>query len=833
MLQPELSKPLTEFSLAPSWFGKIAARVKPQQCLSFNAKGVVVFSDDTYSTPIYVINWQDLLAPVYFQQAWLGCRCYLMTNEGEVTVKWQGYKSPQRFEATMLKFWIASHQAGLAQLVAKVTPYYQRRYVRNSHFSKLSYAVNAAHQRWLPVYKQPNLPQDLTTLLSQLSAMVEWQAQGVDALQQRFSEHQLAVHQSLFDSVEKQALTLAQRQACVMDDDNNLLLAGAGSGKTSVMIARMVYLIRGQQASANQILCLAYGKQAATEMQERLALHADCKAVTCRTFHSLALHIIHTATGRSPEVSELALSHDAKIGWLSNNLQQILTAQSGQKALLPYFCFWLDTQSALTLNGLEASCPIQRKVANYLFSQSIRFELNASGPFNDGQLVDIFLPTHNAYIDCCHADSARLAVLKARQSQAKEKDINYLVLILAAGDEMKKLTSLISKLKKQLAQWQALLHEPICEDFLRWLFQSDAFHTLTKQLADELSAYDQALQAERLDDIKQNVHTDPVATTRLKWLKQLQVRYQKTLKQQGQVDFDSMINQATQLVTKGKFSSLWSHLLVDEFQDIAPSRAKLLQALQQNHGDASLFAVGDDWQAIYGFNGADVRLTTEFERYFGKTRQHCLDQTFRLNNQVANVATRFVMANPQQINKQITAKQQIEGPQVFVHQFSLPKAQSLSDEVDNKQHGQLKAIKRCLNLVKKQHGKAALTIYLLARFKHQLPNTVNIETLKQAYPQWQFCCDTVHGAKGKEADVSIVLAMNQGKFGFPAAQQGEPLMAQLLPLPSGAQSEEERRLFYVALTRAKLQAYLLADKLSPSEYVQELLSGDYPEVATC
>lgn len=859
---PQVATPkekTNSFTLTPSWFGKIAACFKPQTQVHFNHQGVVIFDDNHAANAKHVLTWLQLSAPVRLQQGWLGCRCHIVIDNAYLKVKWQGYRTIERYQSKMLAYWAHAHQPGLEQLIDKVTPYYQRRYLRQSHFNQLSQAINQAYLRWAPIIKYGDLPAKLNSQLKQLATIAQWQKQGVTDIQDRFAHHQLQQFQSLFDNLEQHPLTLAQRQACVMDDDNNLLLAGAGSGKTSVMIGRVVYLVTAKQAQAAQILMLAYGKQAAGEMQQRLQQHQACSEVTCRTFHSLALHIIQKATGHAPEVSQLALDDNEMQRWLRTHVEEILVASAGQKALLPYFCYLQPVQSATALHGVKCGSVLQRHVVNFLFSQSITVEIDPEGPFTDGIPVDIYLPEQQIYLDICEADSERLAPLKCRQQEAKSKGLRYQVFTLAKGGELKQINTMINRLKKQLQQWDVQIHTPVSASFLDWLMKSEAFESLLKCLTQGLNWFAQAEQRGNVSAINDYIKSQGTqgslnhmaAVTEFKWLKQLQSRYQKALKLQGQVDFESMIVKATELVNKGKFNSPWSHILVDEFQDIALNRAQLIKALQQSHGDASLFAVGDDWQAIYGFNGAELNLTTEFASHFSPSRQHCLDKTFRLNSQVSAVASRFIMANPKQLVKKIHAHKQETAPQVYVYRYLQSQAKSSKAKQSTMSTGDMplsdnhfKAIKRCLNKVKNEQGKEApLEILLLARFKHQLPDAVRLDDIKKAYPHWSFSINTVHAAKGKEADICLILGLNQGRYGFPAHVNDDDLPANTLLqwLKSGPnhgvseeqeRMEEECRLFYVALTRAKQQVFLLADKHAPSVFVEALLSDEYPEVSS-
>jgi hypothetical protein len=139
---------------------------------------------------------------------------------------------------------------------------------------------------------------------------VEGSAKLVGHANERFVEAELNQYATFFDSVESQPLTISQRRACVISEDNNLVLAGAGTGKTSTIIGRAGHLLASGQVQPPQLLMLAYGRKAAGEMQERqdtrLAPWLDGGSPKIKTFHALGLEIIGKAEGKHPDVSPMA-----------------------------------------------------------------------------------------------------------------------------------------------------------------------------------------------------------------------------------------------------------------------------------------------------------------------------------------------------------------------------------------------------------------------------------------------------------------------------------------------------------------------------------------------
>ena len=289
-------------------------------------------------------------------------------------------------------------------------------------------------------------------------------------------------------------------------------------------------------------------------------------------------------------------------------------------------------------------------------------------------------------------------------------------------------------------------------------------------------------------------------------------RYQETLSGAGEIDFHDMINRATDHVEAGRYRSPFGYILVDEFQDISPARARLLKALLDRLPGAQLFAVGDDWQAIYRFGGSDIAVMREFGDRFGDFERVDLETTFRCSDRIAAVATDFVLRNPVQIRKTVRATRKGDGPAVHV---GLPGDEELS------------LLKEVLDRIAEDARRHDVTseVLLLGRYRHLQP--LNLGGLGKQYPGLRFTYMTVHRAKGLEADYAVVLGLCSGRYGFPVEIADDPLLDLVMAAPEAHPNAEERRLLYVALTRARRQVFLLAEGGPPSAFVTELIDGGY------
>ncbi len=273
---------------------------------------------------------------------------------------------------------------------------------------------------------------------------------------------------------------------------------------------------------------------------------------------------------------------------------------------------------------------------------------------------------------------------------------------------------------------------------------------------------------------------------------EIHAAYEKALIEQGDIDFDDMITKAVDHLDQREFRSPYKHILVDEFQDISRGRARFLSALRQSCGDTTLFCVGDDWQSIYRFAGSDVSLMSEFEKNFGHSETTKLDKTFRFNNKIAEFSGAFIQKNPAQIPKRISTLTHSENPQVFFL---------------NGEESELHYVREALNHILR-NGNRKARVLLLGRYNHTVPDEMLL-TIRREYNDLDISFKTVHRSKGLEFDYVILLGLNSSTYGFPSMRIDDPILSLVLPVAEDFEHAEERRLFYVATTRAKNSVYLV------------------------
>ena len=284
--------------------------------------------------------------------------------------------------------------------------------------------------------------------------------------------------------------------------------------------------------------------------------------------------------------------------------------------------------------------------------------------------------------------------------------------------------------------------------------------------------------------------------------------YTNYLIQAGEVDFNDMISLSEKYLVQNENLASYRYVLVDEFQDISQSRHRLLSTILKQNQNCKIFCVGDDWQSIFRFTGSDMTLMRDFEKYFGCTKLMFLEKTFRFNDKICEFSSKFIMQNPNQIPKKLEAFENVEKQtvKIIISENESETVNKILEEINSK-------------------SLYTQEIFIIGRYNNQKPEY--LRELQWKYRRLQIKFITAHKSKGTEADYVILIGMKSGVYGFPCQIDDDPLLDLVLSKEDNFPNSEERRLFYVAVTRAKKEAYLIANKSSVSQFIVEALTQDY------
>ncbi|OMH39681.1 UvrD-helicase domain-containing protein [Motiliproteus sp. MSK22-1] len=813
---------------------------------AINPEGIALHSGTTQTR----VTWKELsVAPIVNKGIFFDA-VVLRIDGKKRTVSWLSGKTATAFKVAIEKGWYGFHTDAALEAVEQIKRFLdQSGYLRISRARKIT---KMAAQALSVVGAPPSGEVVSERVRAPFVLLEQWanlDSAGIKLLQDQYVEQQKTRHKTLFNRIESNPLTEQQCRACIVDEDNNLVLAGAGTGKTSTMVGRAAYLIQSGQSKAKDILMLAFGSKAAQEMRERIEQRLDGEEIWTKTFHALGQQIITKVEGRKARITPLAGDQKRFSNQVDRWFQELLKDPQYRRLVIKYFQYYLFPEKSpfefqsqgeyydylvaneiRTLKGEAVKSFEQCLIANWLFFMGIEYvyehpyqEVKTRSLDFKAYLPDFYLVDYDIYIEYFSVDRNGMTAPYIDQEDyhaeihwTRELHRSHQSTLIESFHFEQREGCLLDNLKAKL-QAQEVTFDPLPEEAvletLREFGALTAYSAVLSQLLSRFKAnwFDS-------DQLKKQIASSPnpeQVEAAMKLLLPIFDQYQALLASRNEIDFDDMIGRAIEYVQSGRFKPYWRFILVDEFQDISEPRARLVKVLRDAVSDCSLFCVGDDWQAIYRFTGSDVRLTTGFEQYFGPTAITALDKTFRFNNSICDVASGFITQNPTQVKKQLRTHRQVQSPAVSL----------LRQSYDQKKP--LQSIRDSLTAIAKRADPGS-RVYLMARFKFKLPEPHEVVALNKAYPSLKIETLSFHAAKGKEADYVVILGLETGLHGFPSEKVPHPLLEALLPAAESYDFAEERRLFYVALTRAKHRVYLVCDMTTASRFVTELLDEEYP-----
>ncbi|MCC6497731.1 MAG: UvrD-helicase domain-containing protein [Propionibacteriaceae bacterium] len=662
----------------------------------------------------------------------------------------------------------------------------------------------------------------------------------IRAANDRIFQSELATRASFFAGVERQPLTQEQALAVVAFDSRVRVIAAAGSGKTSVMVARAAYAVGRSFVAPDRILMLAFNADAAAELQTRVAtrlaaLGLPADGVRASTFHSFGRSVIGQATGRKPTIApwvesgrdvdkigqivdELRdTSPDFRYKWDMFRLLYSRMSDSPDGGQHDSYDRSSSTTGFHTYRGETVRSEGERMIADWLYLNGVDYR------YEQPYCHDVADKEHSQY----HPDFFYPEINVWHEHWALGADGNPPPSFAGYAEGMRWKRSTHQRFGTRLIE--TTWHEIVNQGNFPALADQLTRHGLTldwnpdrpipgaapithERLAHLVRTFMSHVKASSLTriDLAVKLVDRPNRRSRLflELFWPIFDRWRKDLAAIGAIDFDDMILQAADLLERDPSLRAYDLVLVDEFQDTSRSRARMVRALCAEP-ETYLLAVGDDWQAINRFAGADLSAMTEFDRFFGPTTTLRLQTTFRNTQRIADVASRFIMRNPGQLRKQVVAvsRSSTAAPVAIVRVGSRDQLQSAIEQ-------------HLLDVTSRHPGSSTHVLGRYGRERDLMPRRV--------FPGSQVSFRTVHSSKGLEADHVILPNLTTGTFGFPSQIDDDPVLALAMAEDDRYAYAEERRLFYVALTRARQTVTIFTVAGMDSPFVVELL--DDPDV---
>jgi len=447
--------------------------------------------------------------------------------------------------------------------------------------------------------------------------------QFIKVRNKQFVEEEIIRYKGFFDEIESNPLTIEQRKAVVVDEENNLVIAGAGTGKTSTIIAKAVYLIDKGLAKPEEILLIAFNRDVVEEMKKRLSSKLE-KTPDVKTFHALGLGIIADSTGEKPSLSTLA-EDDAKLFLkLRQFINGYMQDEKFAKLITEYFLFdsipyksifefdsygeyidYIKKYDLRSLKGDKVKSLEECYIANYLYVHEINYlyenpyEVKTASKVRRQYKPDFFLPEYGIYIEHFGIDRRGKTAPYVMQSEYNEQmawkrnihTTNHTTLIETYSYERQE-GQLLANLEKKLLENGVALNEMPGERIFEKLESMGKIDPFIKLLAKFLNLYKS--YGKNIEEIRKQVDQKDTRTrVFLEVFSKVYYDYTSYLEKSEEIDFNDMIGKAINFVKNGKYESGFKYILVDEFQDISQSRYRLLKSLLDQN-EAKLFCVGDD-----------------------------------------------------------------------------------------------------------------------------------------------------------------------------------------------------------------------------------------------
>ncbi len=655
---------------------------------------------------------------------------------------------------------------------------------------------------------------------------------------------------SVAPTIEGRELDEQQLKTIVRDDNNQLVLAGAGSGKTTTIVGKVRYLLEVKHVDPEKILLLSFTNVASDDMRNRIRNETGEK-LDVFTFHKLGYNIISSSSKDNPQVfvgSFYDLIKDKLLKLLENKeyLKNFIEYLEKERfALRDELSFknideyndYLMINQPCTLKNESVLNQGELEIANFLFKNGINYEMNVR--YRELTTYDgkreykskFYLPDYDIYIGYFETDKKfRVPVyIDGKMGEDYSEYIKWVEKLHKKNNTTlvntyyyeKKSGKLIDNLEKNLKKLGVVLKEKDIKTLWEEIkdTQNEFLLIIMKSIETVISlikSNDYTIEEVR-KMCSLEFKTDKIAL--LDIIEPLYDYYNEYLVKNNKVDFNDMINRASKLVAKGKFKHKYDYVLVDEYQDISRARYRLLKALRDRH-NYKLFCVGDDWQSIYQFSGSDVSFIINFKDYWGDTHISKIEHTYRLSEKMAEISGNFIMKNKRQVKKNMIGLENGRFP------LGLLSAGS---------RGHL------LNILalKLDDLPRDSTVLFLGRYDRDFEfiyNDTKHFNVKYDYnynihrityynrPRLRIIALTIHKSKGLEADYVFVLNNKNTLIGFPSKIFDLPLVNLLMEKGDSYAFAEERRLMYVALTRSKNKTYLLAMNKQKSVFVNELES---------
>lgn len=683
--------------------------------------------------------------------------------------------------------------------------------------------------------------------------------QAVGALKQRITVHnervlQMRIHNAyaLIGKVEGRELDRQQMTCIVKEAHSHLVLAGAGTGKTTTIVGKVKYLVKSGQCGPKDILVLSFTNVSAAEMSQRIDREIGCH-IDAVTFHKLGINIITKVEGIVPKIFQidmrkfileqmrLQMQSERYLRLLSSYLlsHRVLDRSEFDFRNMEEYREYLQMNPPTTLSNETVKSYGEMEIANFLAQNNVAYiyehpyRVDTRTAEYGQYKPDFYLPDYDIYIEYfginkngevpsyfrgAHGMTASQAYQASMDWKRRMHRENGTVMVECYAYERLE-GMLLENLTQKLTDHGVTLSPKSAQEL--WEQAGAGGDAVLDGVASLLETVMNLIKSNgysisRVRQMNGGIHAQRNELV-LSLAEPIIEAYDSCLKNRGEIDFNDMIRLATRYVEEGKFENPYKYVIVDEYQDISRSRFALLDRMRKS-ADYDLFCVGDDWQSIYRFAGSDIGFILNFQQYWGQSETSRIETTYRFTQKLAEISGDFIMRNPAQMRKSIRGMADIPG-------FALGEINAYTDK-----YAVQFMVEKLDDLPQKSSvffiGRYFFDVDMLKANKAldcRYDNTTGqIQVIYPPRPDLQMHFVTAHRSKGLQADYIFILNNKNARMGFPSKIQDAPILQLLLEKCDQYPDAEERRLFYVALTRAKKKVFILTLEGYESSFVREL-----------
>ena len=662
------------------------------------------------------------------------------------------------------------------------------------------------------------------------------------------------------------ALNDKQREAVISENKRLLVLAGAGSGKTKTLLQKLIYLIEEKGVSPSKILAITFTKNATNEMLDRLIISADSTGeyekqlfdkrrtkiekdkerflqqkkhkwidgLTVKTFHSFCYSVLRNdgvnefdnkfrIIGDEKKDEEDELSKHVAPETVFEVFHKILIENCEnteyllklKRYILDYIVdkihlkkddnnfFSKDGKHFTTLDGTKVRSKSEQFIADWFYRHSIKYEYEPELNVKDFSFhPDFFVPEANLYLE--HISDLSYPT-KAKEEQFQKGKL----LLVKTFDSMTKDSALFNHTLNKVIK-NRLPSDYQKSTCLNYREEFNHYHSDVKDFIQQVIRVTDMIKVENIsiDTVLQNALKDQ--HERIRNFYELAIPIVKGFidycTNKSYLDFNDLISKSTSLFLNHddviqKYRNKFEYILVDEFQDVNNLQVGLIKLLLTNK--TQLFCVGDDWQSIYGFRGSNVNYIVEFEKHFDNAEIIKLNLNYRSTQNIVGASNEVIKHNKFKVDKDVQASKMSE------HKIVVFSGNNLEEN-----------IQFCSEKVNEllKFGINNDEILFLYRRNKMFSPYFNFFKGEGTRVQGK----TIHASKGLEAKVVFIIGLTEGNGGFTDIWLEDRIFQIIKKANHDVLMEEERRLFYVAITRAKDKLFLITEKGNESSFLKEI-----------